>query len=139
QADEDYIVIANFVDRHLDRAASWIHSRYKSVDGFAVSPLAQSLLWQGRQLNVEAAHRSDDASQIDAIFADPPGRTSIDNDQEWNEFLAELISHRRLLRDELLSRTAAFQGTGTTPYAVDASQLLQIIQDFRKAWKVSEK
>jgi len=139
QADEDYIVIANFVDRHLDHAAGWIHSRYKSVDGFAIPSLTQSLLWQGRLLNVEAAHRSDDASQINAIFADPLERTCSDDDQDWNEFLAELISHRRLLQDELLTRVGAFQGVGTTPYAVDASQLLHIIDDFRKSWKVSGK
>jgi hypothetical protein len=139
QADEDYIVIANFVDRHLDRAASWIHSRYKFVDGFAVPPLTQSLLWQSRQLNIAAADRVDDIIHIDAIFADPPSRRCIDDDQEWNEFIAELVSHRRLLQEELLTRVGAFQGVGTTPYAVDASKLLHIIHDFRKSWKVSEK
>jgi predicted PilT family ATPase len=44
-----------------------------------------------------------------------------------------------MLQHELLERVAAFQGIGKTPHAVDASQLLGVIQEFRKVWKVSEK
>ena len=44
------------------------------------------------------------------------------------------------MQNELTERLAAFQGTtGKTPHAIDASQLLGVIQHFRKTWKVSEK
>lgn len=139
QADEDYNAVANFIDTHLPQAANWIHAKYKNLDGSPVPSLTQTLLWQGRQLNVETAHRSDDASQVDAVFADAPDRTCSDDDQAWNEFLAELASHRKSLQNELLERIGGFQGTGKTAHAVDASQLVEVIQEFRKAWKVTEK
>ena len=140
QGDDDYIEISNFIDGHLDRAASWIRAKYKNVDGCPVPSLVQSLLWQARLLNVEAAHKSDDASQIEAVFAATMPRENQDGDLEWNSFLDELASNRKLLQDELLDRVAAVQGsTGNKPYAVDASQLLDVIQNFRKTWKVSEK
>lgn len=139
QADDDYIAISNFVDYHLVRSASWIHGKYKNVDGSPVPSLTQSLLWQARLLNVETAHKSDDASQVDAVFAAASERINPDDDQEWNGFLDEMVSNRKMLQDELLERVAAFQGTGKKPFAVDTSQLLGVIQDFRKTWKVSEK
>jgi hypothetical protein len=145
QADDDYVAFANFIDRHLVQAASWIHARYKSLDGSPVAALSQALLWQARQLNVETAHRSDDAGQIDAIFARAPERTEPDDHQEWNDFLEELTQKRRLLEAELLERVAAIQGTkwgdGTPPkfHAVDASQLLCEVQEFRKTWEITAK
>lgn len=139
QADDDYVALTNFVDRHLPDAATWIRARYKRVDGLPVSSLTQALLWQARQLNVETAHRVDDVSQIDAVFAKAPERSSLDDDLQWNEFLGELALRRELLQQELLERVAAFQGSGRTPHAVNASELLEAIQDFRKVWKVTEK
>lgn len=139
QADDDYIAISNFVDGHRSSAASWIRAKYKHVDGSPVPSLTQTLLWQARLLNVETAHKSDDVSQMDAVFAPLLERKNTHDDQEWNDFLDELASNRKLLQDELLERVGAFQGTGKTPHAIDASQLLNVIHDFRKTWKVSEK
>jgi hypothetical protein len=140
QADEDYIFISRFVDSHLTQATSWLHARYKNVDGSPIASLTQSLLWQARQLNVESAHKSDDASQLEAVFAEAPVQKKAGEDQEWNGFLSEMIEHRRLLQDELLERVGAFQGTSRkTPHAIDAQPLIAIIQRFRKEWKVAEK
>lgn len=139
QADDDYIAISNFVDRHLEQAAGCIRLNYKHVVGLPVPSLTQSLLWQARLLNIESAHKSDDSSNVDALFAVPSARSGTDDDREWNEFLIDVASTRTLLQDEMLERVAAFQGTGKTPHAVDASQLLEVIQNFRKTWKVSEK
>lgn len=140
QYDEDYIAISNFIDRHLASSTAWIRSNYKHVDGSPLPSLTQALLWQARQLNVETAHKVDDASQINAVFAEAPERGQIDEDQDWNEFIADLATHRTLLRDELLERTAAVQGdTGKKAYAVDASQLLDVVQSFRKSWEVTDK
>jgi len=133
QADDDYIALSNFVDEHLESATNGIRLRYKGVEGSPVPSLTQSLLWQARLLNVETAHKSDDASQIDANFAATSKRENLDDDQEWNSFLDELMSNRKLLQDELLDRVAAVQGsTGNKPYAIDASQLLAVIKDFGK-------
>ncbi|TWT52266.1 protein DpdH [Allorhodopirellula solitaria] len=141
QADEDYISISNFVDLHLAQASSWIHTKYKSVDGNPVSSLTQTLLWQARQLNIESAHKTaEDVSHLEALFADAPKCGRTDGDGEWNDFLDDLVDQRQILKDELLERVGAFQGTSRkTPHAIDASQLLPTIQEFRKAWKISEK
>ena len=139
QSDEDFVYVANFIDSHLENASAWVHAKYKNVDGSPVPSLVQSLLWQARQLNIESAHRTDDASQLDAVFALPVVSGSINEDDEWGDFLCDLFSHHKLLQEELLERVGAFQGTGKTPHAVDAFQLLSTIQEFRKTWKFSEK
>ena len=139
QSDEDYVYVANFIDSHLENASAWVHAKYKNVDGSPVPSLVQSLLWQARQLNIESAHRADDASQLDAVFASPVVSGSPNEDSEWRDFLCDLFSHHKLLQEELLERVGAFQGTGKTPHAVDAFQLLSTIQEFRKTWKLSEK
>ena len=139
QGDEDYNAVLNFIDAHLQNATRWIRSNYKHVDGCPVSSLIPALLWQARLLNVETSHKSDDASQIDAIFGEPVEQKQPADDPEWTGFIDELKANRKLLQDELLERFAAFQGTGKTPHAVDASQLVEVIQKFRKTWKVSER
>jgi hypothetical protein len=138
EADEDYIVIANFIDEHLAAAANWIHSRYKKVNGNPIPPLAQTLLWQARQLSVNSAHKADDASQIEAIFATPTKCVAPVDDRDWSVFLESLLQRREQLQDELFSRTGAFQGTGGKVYAIDATKILSAIQAFRTSWKVAD-
>lgn len=139
ESEKDYTALSNFIEGQLTRASSWVRSNYKNLDCSPVSSLTQSLLWQARQLNVGTAHRIDDASQIDAVFAQALTVGEQDNHQEWNEFLQEMASKRHLLKDELMERVGAFQGIGKTPHAVDASQILSTIQEFRKTWQISEK
>ena len=139
-ADEDYATIANFVDRHLESAIDWIRSRYKKVEGDPVPALTQALLWQARLLNVESAHRTDEASLLEAVFqSDLPNRHR-DGDEDWNAFLDEMAGQRESLRTELLERTGAWQGTtGKTAYAVDAVQLLDWVRELKKSWTVTAK
>jgi len=139
EADKDYLALTNFIDEHLAPATEWIRLRYKNLDGNPVPVLVQTLLWQARQLNVETAHRIDDASQLDAVFAPAPPTDERDDDEPWNDFIDCMSSKRMLLIAELLERVAAFQGSGKTPHAVDASQLLDSIQEFRKTWKIDKK
>jgi hypothetical protein len=138
QSDEDYVSVANFIDSHLENASAWVHAKYKYVDGSPIPSLAQSLLWQARQLNVDSAHGTDDASHLDAVFAPASVGESTDED-EWSCFRRDLVLNRTRLQEELLERVGAFQGTGEKPYAVDAYQLLSTIQEFRKTWNISEK
>jgi hypothetical protein len=139
QSDEDYVYVANFIDSHLEEASAWVRAKYKNVDGSPVPSLVESLLWQARQLNIESAHRADDTSQLDAVFASPIVVGSTNEGDEWCDFLCDLFSHHKLMQEELLERVGAFQGTGKTPYAVDAFQLLATIQQFRKTWELSDK
>jgi hypothetical protein len=137
-ADSDYAAIANFVDRHLESAIDWIRSHYKMVEGDPVPALTQALLWQARLLNVESAHRADDPSLLAAVFQSDLPELHRDDDEDWNVFLEEMASQREYLRIEILERTAAWQGTtGKTPYAVDATQILDSVHELKKTWIVT--
>ncbi|MBX3418329.1 MAG: ATP-binding protein [Pirellulaceae bacterium] len=137
-SDSDYIELTNFVEPFLATAASWVRIRYKNLDGNPVPALAQALLWQARILNIESAHRNDDASQMNAVFATPPAAFMRDDDAAWNLFIDQLLAKRHLLITELLERVGAYQGKGKTPHAVDVNQLLETVQVFRKACMVNE-
>ena len=136
-ADSDYIELMNFVEPYLSQAVKWVRLHYKNIEGNPVPALAQSLLWQARALNVDFAHRKDDVNQLNAIFATPPLINERDNDDHWNSFINSMNDRRKLLIDELVDRIAAFQGKGNIPRAIDATQLLETIQDFRQKWIVS--
>jgi hypothetical protein len=138
ESDSDYIELSNFIEPFVATAATWIRTRYKNLDGNPVPALAQALLWQARVLNVETAHRNDDASQMNAIFATPPSVIDRDDDSAWNSFTNQLLNKRKLLIDELLERVGAYQGKGKTPHAIDVNQLLETAQLFRKSFVVSE-
>ena len=139
QADADYNALANFIDAHIYDATKWVRGRYKHVEGSPVATLIQCLLWQSRLLDVDSAHPSGDGSHVAGLFAETRSLVNRDDDQEWYEFIDELSSARGLLQEELLDRVGAFQGTGGKPHAIDASQILGVIQDFRKTWELSEK
>ena len=137
EADGDYVELMNFVEPYVADAVEWVRLHYKNLEGNPIPALAQSLLWQARLLDIESAHCNDDASQLNAVFATIPSINERDDDVQWNSFL-DLISNRRiLLIGELIERLAAFQGRGKTPHAIDATQLLETIQVFRKTWVVS--
>lgn len=139
-SESDYAALANFIDQHVESSARWVRSRYKSVDGDPVPALTQTLLWQARVLNIARAQRGDDVSLLAAVLELDADRVDKDDDEEWNSFVDNLASMRARLRDELLERTAAWQGTtGKTPHAVDATQLLGPVQELKSTWKVTAK
>ncbi len=137
-SDNDFNELTNFVDPFLATAASWVRDRYKNLDGNPIPALTQALLWQARILNIESAHRNDDSSQMNAVFATSPAAIAKDDDAGWNSFVAQLLARRELLVSELLERVGAYQGKGKTPHATDVYQLLETVQVFRKTCVVSE-
>ncbi len=138
-SDSDYIEVANFVDHFVEAAINSIRIRYKNLDGSPIPVLTQALLWQARVLNIESAHRNDDASQMNAVFATQSAIPPKGDDTAWNQFLDQLLARRTLLHAELLERVGAFQGKSRkTPHAIDVSQLLETLQAFRKTWIVDE-
>ncbi len=139
QGDEDYIAVSNFLNTYVENATRWIRGRYKNVEGYPIASLVPALIFQARLLNVESAHKSDDASQMDSIFCVPAEQKQFNDDPEWTSFLDEMKSNRKLLQEDLFERVAAYQGTGKIPHAVDASLLLEAVHNFRKTWKVTER
>lgn len=137
-ADSDYVELMNFVEPYLPSATEWIRSRYKNLEGNPIPALAQSLLWQARILNIDDAHRTDEAGLINAVFATPAFGTETDDDAAWNEFTEKMNGRRSMMIGELTERLGAFQGKGKTLHAIDSTQILTIIQAFRKTWSVSE-
>jgi len=139
QGDEDYIAVSNFLNAYVENATRWIRGRYKNIEGCPIASLVPALIFQARLLNVESAHKSDDANQIDSIFSQPSELNQPNDDPDWTNFLGDMRTNRKLLQEDLLERVAAYQGTGKAPHAVDASQLLEPVQNIRKTWKVTER
>lgn len=137
--DADYNIIANFIDENLDSATNWLEQRYRGIVGNPIASLVQSLLWQARILNIEQAHRSDDASQIMSIFSVLSEHTPVSDDEDWNAFLKANRDSRQLLIKELMARVAAFQGDGDKPFAIDPTRILSVIKEFRNTWEVSNR
>ena len=137
-ADSDYIELMNFVEPYLSQAVKWVRLHYKNIEGNPVPALAQCLLWQARILNVDFKRCNEDINQLNAVFATPPLMNERDDDVEWNSFIDLMNDRRKLLIGEIIDRLAAFQGKGKTPYAIDATQLLETIQVFCQKWDLSE-
>jgi hypothetical protein len=137
--DTDYNVIANFIDEQLESATEWIAKRYHGIFGNPIASLVQALLWQARILNIEQAHRSDDVSQVSSVFSNSSLHMSVSDDDDWNAFLSSNSDSRQFLVKELIARVAAFQGDGDKPFAVDLTQILPVIQEFRETWEISER
>lgn len=139
KGENDYNFLANFIDEHLESAVEWIANRYRGIEGNPIPSLVQTLLWQARILNIEQDHRSDDSSNIASVFATPSLNVERDDASDWNEFLNLVVESRQFLVKELIARVAAFQGDGDKPYAIDSRQIIPVIQEFRKTWKISER
>jgi hypothetical protein len=137
QSEADYAAVANFIDAHLDAAIDGIRARYQNVEGDTVPALTQALLWQARLLNVESAHRADDASLVAAVFATSVPEQARDPNEEWSSFLDGLASNRPVLQSELLERITAWQGTGGIAHAVNAAQLIEPIRELKSSWKIT--
>lgn len=139
-AEDDYAAVTNFVDRLLPKALNYLRSHYGGVHGDPVPALVQALLWQARALNVSAAMGKDDASLVEAVFAEVSPPTSLTGTDDWSRLKAEMIAYRPSLRKELLARVRSVQGvSGKTPYAIDIAAVMPAISELCRSWKLERK
>ena len=132
----DYARLANFIQSRVPLASQWVVERYQNVKGDVVPSIVQTLLWQSRILNVQAAQRSDDAGLVSSLFeADIP---SGQRDDDWQFFLLECENTRPTLQQLLIERVVARQGTGKSVHAIDAMQIVPIVKKLKKEWLIDE-
>jgi hypothetical protein len=131
-AEVDYARLYNLLERLVPQAVEWILSKkYHDFAGDPVPALVEHLLLAARFLDVKAAHASELASLLHALFEQPPNLNSPQAGDEWAEFKKEALRHHRLLQAELLARTAVRQGGKEKLYGVDCVQLLNAIRTYK--------
>lgn len=132
-SERGYACWQNLLDELVPQATKWLLARrYHSVEGDPVPALVETLLVGARVLNVKAAHATDHASLLSAIFEPAP---PLPNDvvcEEWRRLTAEFAEHRSTLQTELLARVAVRQGGKDKEHGVDAVRLIEIVRAFTK-------
>ena len=137
EADEDYSRLANFIDKARPRLTAWLRSNYRGVKENPVPVLTQTLLVSARLLNIENSHAQEDAWLVNAVFA--TAKTSFESGTtKWEQLRSESQEKRASVRDELLDRVAARQGSDKGVYAVDAAKILDDIKSLKANWKIEQ-
>jgi len=133
-ADEDSVYIANAVERLATEYSSLI-LKEASED---ISYLATALARQGRILGVAPKKISGRKSIVDAVFSPAPDivKTNYNpeaNEDRWFSLIDEATKYRNAFQEMLASKIGAFQGTGSTVYAIDMSRLSIVESEALKA------
>ena len=137
EADEDYPRLANFIEKARPRLTAWLRSNYRGVKVDPVPVLTQTLLVSARLLNIENSHAQEDASLVNAVFA--TAETKFESGTtSWEQLRSESQEKRADVRNELLARVAARQGSDKGVYAVDAASILGDIKSLKANWKIEQ-
>jgi hypothetical protein len=89
-----------------------------------------------RIADLPGAHSNLNVDIVSALFADPP-TTMPRRGNAWDRLVdASIGDNRRKVRDVLLGRVGARQGTGRAQ-AIDVTALLPAITAFKRTWKLS--
>jgi len=137
EADEDFSRLANFIDHARPRLTKWLRNNYRNVKGDPSSVLTQTLLLGSRILNIENSHAQEDASLINAVFAQV--KTDFESgDTPWEMLRFKSQENRGRVRTELMVRVCARQGSSDKVYAVDAASILENIKLLKSEWKVDQ-
>ena len=138
-SERDYACWQNLLERLVPQATKWLlEKKYHSINGDPVPALVDSLLTGARVLNVKSAHATDHASLLNALFETVSDLPDKKVGEEWRILLTEIMSHRKVMQEELLARVAVRQGGYHTTYGIDALRLIEITRSLTKAdWKSS--
>ncbi|MBI05811.1 MAG: hypothetical protein CMM54_02395 [Rhodospirillaceae bacterium] len=130
EAAEDTALIANTLDRLVPEYLDGI-AKEASKDA---SILATALVRQGRVLGVVPKKVAGRPSIVEAVFSPAPEFVSSTHppdspEKRWLDLKTEAASVRKALQDLLATKIGAFQGTGSTVYAIDIARLKLIEEE----------
>lgn len=132
QADDDYVASAALVDRLIVQLRPILLRAAQDP----AAALGRALVNQSRIIGLEPALKptTSDAA-LKALFAKPEAKETQIFEDNWDRLRLNASAAigdqpgRERLQTELLERTAAFQGTGRTAFAIDIVRLLDALSD----------
>lgn len=134
EAHNDYVASSIIIDRLVSQLTPILIEEANEQ----ISVLGQTLINQSRVLGLATPLRSTDPEAVvRAILTDPAQKEPEPFEEAWDQLLvrASAPELRQQLQECLLERIACYQGTGTTPHALDVSRLLGALtsapSDFR--------
>ncbi|MVA26555.1 protein DpdH [Agrobacterium vitis] len=128
EADDDYVAVAPIVDHLLGQLMPKLLNEAKAQS----ASLAKALLTQARIAGLSPSVRPSGPDVIlEGMFSFTDLKSEAQPFEEnWDSLRASALSMMRqrpawvALQEELLARSASFQGTGNTPFAIDTVRLL---------------
>ena len=122
EADEDSGLIANFIEGLLSRLELVFRENARQE----AAQWGSILIRQSRVLGLGPTRRGQPAL-LNAIRSSPsqnvPETTADPVLERWCELRRDAVAHRCELQQELWSKVCCFQGTGATPYGIDACRI----------------
>jgi hypothetical protein len=101
-----------------------------------VAAATELLVFTARVLDLPGAHSQTNADLVNALLTDVGG-TAVRRNTAWDKLAIACASDsRRKVRDALLARVGARQGTGR-PYAVDITGMFAAITTLKRTWSLS--
>lgn len=124
EADEDTALIANALERLIPEYLDMVNDEIPEY----VAVLATILARQGQVLGVAPKRVAGRQSIMDAVFVPAPEikqKNYEPNSAEdrWHRLQIKAVSERKGLQELLASKLGAFQGMGSTVYAIDVARL----------------
>jgi hypothetical protein len=124
-ADEDSVVIANFIDDLVPHYVSHLEAN----DSKAIAALRTFLVRQGRVVGIKSRAKTPDC-YAETVFAKAAQINEANVSEQsaegrWLELQKSVVNFREDFKKLLLERVGCFQGTGNTSYAVDILRLAE--------------
>jgi hypothetical protein len=136
EGDDDYVASAALVSRLVAQLKPILLGMVQDQ----AAAIGRALITQARIIGLEPALRpTSPETALRALFAKPQARDMQTYDENWDRLRAHATAligdkpGRDRLQTELLERTASFQGSGRTAFAIDIVRVLDTLGDDEKA------
>ncbi|WP_224705147.1 protein DpdH [Devosia aquimaris] len=136
EADEDYVASTALVDGLIAQLQPILRSA--ALDQAAA--VSRALITQSRIIGLEPALKpTTPETVLKALFGKPEPKETQPFEENWDRLRSNALAAigerpgRERLQTELLERTAAFQGTGRTAFAIDIVRLTEAVGDDDRA------
>jgi hypothetical protein len=132
EADDDYVASTTLADRLIAQLQPILLSAARDQ----VAAVSRALITQSRIVGLEPPLKptTPDAA-LRALFGKPEPKETQPFEDGWDRLRSNALAMvgdkpgRERLQIELLERTAAFQGTGRTAFAIDIVRLIDAVSD----------
>ncbi|RWO88600.1 protein DpdH [Mesorhizobium sp.] len=141
EADIDYVASAAIIDRLVAQLVPMLVVEANAQTGV----VARALLNQSRIIGLSPLVRPTAAEPLlRGLFSPPPQSEAQAFEEGWDQLRAQALGSvngrnpRAALQSLLLDRTASYQGSGSKPFAIDSSRLLDALSGDAPSGSVPE-